>query len=117
VAIVAVAFASCGALLTLPASLPTMCVGLALLTIGMFAGATSAQIGVATATRSDQGVASAFYFSAYYTAGALGGYIPGLAWQAFRWDGVVASAIVLLACAATAGLTVRTRPKAAALAA
>ena len=115
VAIVAVAFASCGALLTLPASLPTMCVGLAFLTIGMFAGATSAQIGVATATRSDQGVASAFYFSAYYTAGALGGYIPGLAWQAFRWDGVIASAIVLLACAATAGLTVRARPKAAAL--
>jgi YNFM family putative membrane transporter len=110
VAMVAVVLSLCGALLTLPASLPTMCVGLALLTIGMFAGATSAQIGVATATRSDQGVASAFYFSAYYTAGALGGWIPGLAWQAFRWDGVIASALVLLACAGIAGLTVRARP-------
>jgi YNFM family putative membrane transporter len=87
-----------------------MCGGLALLTIGMFAGATSAQLGVATATRSEQGVASAFYFSAYYTAGALGGWIPGLAWQAFRWDGVIATSIVLLACAAAAGLTVRARP-------
>jgi YNFM family putative membrane transporter len=110
VALVAVSLATCGALLTLPASLPTMCVGLALLTVGMFAGATSAQLGVASATRDDQGVASAFYFSAYYTAGALGGYIPGLAWQTFRWDGVIASALVLLTCALVAGVTVRARP-------
>ena len=117
VALAAIALATCGALLTIPASLPTMCVGLALLTMGMFAGATSAQLGVASATRHDQGVASAFYFSAYYAAGALGGYIPGLAWQTFRWDGVIASALVLLTCAGIAGVTVRARPAAAPLAA
>jgi YNFM family putative membrane transporter len=113
VALVAVAFSVAGALLTLPASLPSMCVGLGMLTIGMFAGATSAQLGVATATRSEQGVASAFYFSAYYSAGALGGWIPGLAWQAFHWDGVIATSLVLLAFAAAAGVTVRVRPSAA----
>jgi predicted MFS family arabinose efflux permease len=92
-----------------------MCLGLGFLTIGMFAGATSAQLGVATATRSEQGVASAFYFSAYYSAGALGGWIPGLAWQAFRWDGVIATSLVLLVCAAAAGLAIRVRPVAARL--
>jgi YNFM family putative membrane transporter len=110
VALVAILLATCGALLTIPASLPTMCAGLALLTMGMFTGATSAQLGVASVARDDQGVASAFYFSSYYAAGALGGWIPGLAWQAFHWDGVIASALVLLACAALAGLTVRVRP-------
>jgi YNFM family putative membrane transporter len=110
VALVAILLATCGALLTIPASLPTMCAGLGLLTLGMFTGATSAQIGVASVAREDQGVASAFYFSSYYAAGALGGWIPGLAWQAFHWDGVIASALVLLACAALAGLTVRVRP-------
>jgi MFS transporter, YNFM family, putative membrane transport protein len=110
VALAAISLAICGAALTIPASLPTMCAGLALLTMGMFAGATAAQLGVAGVARQDQGVASSFYFSAYYGAGALGGWIPGLAWQAFRWDGVIASALVLLACAALAGLTVRARP-------
>lgn len=63
--------------------------GLALATAGMFAGATAAQVGVASSTPDDRGIASALYFSVYYVAGGLGGYLPGLAWQAWGWTGVV----------------------------
>jgi len=28
------------------------------------------------------------YFSVYYIAGALGAYVPGLAWQSWHWTGV-----------------------------
>jgi YNFM family putative membrane transporter len=34
------------------------------------------------------GAASALYYSIYYSAGALGAFLPGLAWQAVGWTGV-----------------------------
>lgn len=49
---------------------------------------TAAQLGVAGATDSDRGVASAMYFSGYYVAGALGAHVPGLAWEQWHWTGV-----------------------------
>jgi hypothetical protein len=58
-------------------------------------------------------VASAVYFSLYYTASSLGGYLPGLAWEAWRWAGVAALAWSALALAALAllarGATTRGR--------
>jgi YNFM family putative membrane transporter len=78
-----------GLALTLSPRLAPLAVGLACATAGMFAGATAAQVGVASATRADRGTASAVYFSVYYVAGGLGGYLPGLAWEAWRWEGVV----------------------------
>ena len=47
----------------------------------MFTGVTAAQLGLAEAGPSDRGVASAIYFSFYYGAGALAGFIPGLGWE------------------------------------
>src|SRR5919107_362268 len=41
--------------------------------------------------------ASAMYFSVYYASGALGGYLPGLAWEHWKWGGVVAGCLVVLA--------------------
>ena len=68
--------------------LPLVIVGLALVTLGNFSGVTAAQLGVAGATEQDRGLASALYFSAYYVAGALGGYVPGLACERWEWPGV-----------------------------
>jgi YNFM family putative membrane transporter len=93
-----------GLLLTLPDTLPTLFAGLALIALGNFGGVTATQIGVADATSVDLGAASAIYFTLYYTTGALGGFVPGLAWQAWGWDGVallglgvvVAAGIVLV---------------------
>jgi MFS transporter, YNFM family, putative membrane transport protein len=82
-----------GVLLTLPGSVVTLVPGLALITAGMFSAVTAAQIGIATASETDRGTATAIYFSAYYAAGAAGGYLPGLAWEAWSWPGVVGVAL------------------------
>jgi MFS transporter, YNFM family, putative membrane transport protein len=68
--------------------LPVVVLGLALVTLGNFSAVTAAQLGVAGATDRDRGLASAMYFSSYYIAGALGAYVPGLAWQSWHWTGV-----------------------------
>ena len=47
------------------------------------------QAAVDAASSVDRGAASAVYFSLYYGFGAVGGYVPGLAWQEWHWDGVV----------------------------
>jgi MFS transporter, YNFM family, putative membrane transport protein len=77
-----------GITLSLISSLPVVVVGLALVTLGNFTAVTAAQLGVAGATETDRGLASAMYFSSYYVAGALGAYVPGLAWQSWHWTGV-----------------------------
>jgi MFS family permease len=38
--------------------------------------------------RASLALASAMYFSSYYVAGALGAYVPGLAWESSHWTGV-----------------------------
>jgi MFS transporter, YNFM family, putative membrane transport protein len=106
----ALAIAATGLTLSLVTALAVVIAGLALVTLGNFSCVTAAQLGVAGATARDRGLASAMYFSAYYLAGALGGYVPGLAWQAWGWTGVWA-----LACAAQlTGIAaiVATRPRA-----
>ena len=89
-----------GLVLTLPNWLPTLVAGLACITVAMFSGVTALQLGIGAAAPVDRGAASAVYFSVYYGSGALGGYLPGLAWQAWHWAGVAAAG---LAAAAAAG--------------
>jgi YNFM family putative membrane transporter len=83
--------------LSLPAHALTLIPALALLALAMFCGVTAAQLGSATSTSADRGVASAMYFSVYYASGALGGYLPGLAWEHWQWAGVVGGCLVVLA--------------------
>ena len=99
-AFAAFAVAALGLAVSLPAHLPTLVLGLALVTLANWAGVTAAQLGVASASRADRGTASALYFSLYYLTGAVGGYLPGLAWERFRWQGVVTAGWIALACAA-----------------
>ncbi len=99
-ALLALALAALGLALSLPAWLPSLVAGLALVTLANFSGVTAAQLGVADATEIDRGATSAVYFSLYYFSGALGGYLPGLAWERYRWDGVAATGFAALALAA-----------------
>jgi len=96
----ALALAAAGLALTLPARLPTLVLGLAFVTLANWGGVTAAQLGVAAAGRVDRGTASAVYFSLYYLTGAAGGYLPGLAWERYHWDGVATTGWVVLAAAA-----------------
>src|SRR5438034_1069968 len=96
----AIALAAVGLALSLPASLPSLVVGLALVTLANFSGVTAAQLGVTRATAVDRGAASAVYFSLYYGIGSLGAYVPGLAWERFGWNGVAVTAFAALGIAA-----------------
>jgi YNFM family putative membrane transporter len=100
-----IALSASGLLLTLSDVLPVLVLGLALVAAAMFAGVTAAQLGVGDVARVDRGAATALYFSIYYGSGALGAYVPGLAWQTWGWGGVAAVGLAALAVA-TAGITV-----------
>ena len=91
-----------GLTLSLVPVLGVVIVGLSLVTLGNFSAVTAAQLGVAGATDRDRGVASAMYFSGYYVAGALGAYVPGLAWEQWHWTGVWAMALAAYAVGAAA---------------
>jgi MFS transporter, YNFM family, putative membrane transport protein len=93
VALGGLGLAAAGVALSLTDSLPLVLIGLALITLGNFSGVTAAQLGVAESTEHDRGLASALYFSAYYIAGALGGYVPGLAFERWHWTGVASLAL------------------------
>jgi YNFM family putative membrane transporter len=98
----ALALATAGVLLTMPASLGFVVLGLACVAVAMFSGYTATQLGVGDVARTDRGAASALYFSVYYGSGALGAYVPGLAWEEWGWNGVAALGLASLAVAAAA---------------
>jgi YNFM family putative membrane transporter len=102
VALTGIGLAASGMALTLPSTPATLLLGLAVLTLGMFTGVTAAQLGLAEAGPSDRGVASAIYFSFYYGAGALAGFVPGLGWEEWGWLGVIAITAPALAAGACA---------------
>ena len=89
-----------GLLLSLPEALVPAIAGAGLVTLANFAGVTAAQLGVAGATAHDRGLATALYFTAYYVAGGLGGYLPGLAYEARDWDGVVVLGLAVVGAGA-----------------
>ena len=68
----------------------------------MFTGYTATQLGVSDVARIDRGAATALYFSIYYASGALGAYVPGLAWERFGWGGVAFVGLGALIVAAVA---------------
>jgi YNFM family putative membrane transporter len=101
-ALAALCLSTAGLALSLPRLLPTLIAGLAIVTLANFGGVTAAQLGVSTAAERERGAATAVYFTLYYFAGSLGGYLPGLAWERFAWPGVAASGFAAVAVAAVA---------------
>ena len=97
-----VALSAVGVVLTLPDVLPLLVLGLACIAGAMFTGYTATQLGVGDVASFDRGAATAIYFGIYYAGGALGAYLPGLAWQEWGWGGVAATGIGALAVAAVA---------------
>jgi len=95
-----VGLSAAGLLLTLPDVLPLLVLGLACIAGAMFTGYTATQLGVSDVARVDRGAATALYFGIYYSGGALGAYLPGLAWQAWGWGGVATTGVVALVVAA-----------------
>jgi YNFM family putative membrane transporter len=104
-----VALAAAGLLLTLPDVLPLVVLGLACIAGAMFTGYTATQLGVSDVAPVDRGAATALYFGIYYGGGALGAFLPGVAWQEWGWGGVAATGFVALGLAATGIASSRAR--------
>ncbi len=100
VALGAVCLSATGVLLTVSDLLPLLVLGLAFVAFAMFTGYTATQLGISDVARVDRGAATALYFGIYYGCGALGAYVPGVAWQAWGWGGVAAAGLAALAVAA-----------------
>jgi YNFM family putative membrane transporter len=77
-------------------ALPIIVLSLFGLCAGMFTAQAVAPAYVNATAPRDKGGAGALYLMAYYLGGTLGGVIPGLAWQAFAWPGVMAICIAAL---------------------
>src|SRR6266508_3116775 len=95
---VGLAVEGAGMLLTLARPLPLVVLGLVILVLGTFTAQAVAPAFVNVTAETAKGGASALYLTSYYVGGTLGSALPGLAFQAAGWRGVV------LACAAAVGV-------------
>jgi YNFM family putative membrane transporter len=82
-----------GMVAALARPLPVVVAGLVVLVLGTFTAQAVAPAFVNTTARSAKGSASALYLTFYYLGGTLGSVLPGLAWQAWGWPGVVACCV------------------------
>jgi YNFM family putative membrane transporter len=87
-----------GMVLTIAHPLALVVLGLVVLVVGTFIAQAVAPAFVNMTAETAKGGASALYLTSYYVGGTLGAALPGLAWQAAGWPGVVAACV-----AATAG--------------
>jgi YNFM family putative membrane transporter len=90
-------------------TLPVLVLGLALTALALFATLTLCQLLVPRSVTHNRGVAATVYLTGYYGAAAVGAFLPGEAWEAQGWDGILAVAAGALSVALAAGLLVRRR--------
>jgi YNFM family putative membrane transporter len=79
-----------GMVATLASPLAAIVAGLVVLVLGTFTAQAVAPAFVNVTARTAKGGANALYITFYYVGGTLGSVVPGLAWQAAGWTGVVA---------------------------
>ncbi len=105
-AIMAVGFlvAMTGMLMTTLPALPAIAAALIVLCLGMFTTQAVAPSFVNASATTAKGGANALYLSSYYVGGTFGSSLPGLAWQAWRWPGVVACCMASMAVGLLADL-------------
>lgn len=97
------ALMAAGVLVTLASTLPVIVAGVTLFTFGFFGAHSVACAWVGRLARRSKSLASAAYFTAYYTGAAAMGWLGGHAWSSGAWPGVVAFLAVLwLSCVAVA---------------
>jgi YNFM family putative membrane transporter len=91
-----------GVLGTLVPLLASILLSLVVLCVGMFTVQSTAPAFVNSNARGAKGAAGALYVSFYYVGASLGSFLPGYAWQAWGWPGVVASCTAALLLGLTA---------------
>lgn len=108
VLIVSIVLMGTGLALMWPDSLVAIIVGISLVTIGFFAGHSTASGWVGLLAERGKGHAAGLYLLGYYMGSSLVGSLGGLFWSRFGWPGVAAmvATILVLALLAIVRLTV-----------
>ncbi len=98
-AIMAAGFLLAGAAVagTLARSIPAVVLGLVALCVGMFMVQGIAPAFVNATAPEAKGGAGALYTTFYYLGATFGSVLPGFAWQAWGWPGVVAACLASFA--------------------
>ncbi len=96
---VGLAVAAAGMALTAARPLALVVVGLVVLVLGTFTAQAVAPTFVNVTAETAKGGASALYLTSYYVGGTLGSALPGVAFQAAGWRGVVLSCALALGVA------------------
>ncbi len=82
---------------TLARTIPAVVLGLVALCVGMFLVQGTAPAFVNATAREAKGGAGALYTTFYYLGATFGSVLPGFAWQAWGWPGVVAACLASFA--------------------
>jgi YNFM family putative membrane transporter len=102
---IGVAIAAIATCATLLHSLAGLVAALVVFVVGTFIAQAVAPGFVNASAPDAKGGASALYLAFYYAGGALGSALPGYAFSAYGWPGVVACSVGALALALVANLT------------
>jgi YNFM family putative membrane transporter len=107
----ALAMSAAGLVLTLVPSLVAVIVGLTVCSCGVFI-CQSATIGrIADRVTEGRSLATGLYYMSYYTGGAVGTWVAGLAYEAWGWGGSVLSIAAFQVLAGAIAVSfLRTRP-------
>lgn len=107
VLVIAIVLMSLGLACTLAAAMSLIVAGIALITIGFFAGHSVASGWVGPLAASDKGHAAGLYLLAYYPGSSLIGALGAIFWSGYGWPGVAGMVAILLTVGmiATARLT------------
>ncbi|PLX88668.1 MAG: MFS transporter [Desulfuromonas sp.] len=98
-----------GLFLTLSAALPAVIVGIVVFTIGFFGAHAIASAWVGHLATSARAQAASLYLFAYYLGSSLSGTGGGLFYSAWGWPGVTLLILILIGCAALAGILLNRR--------
>jgi predicted MFS family arabinose efflux permease len=85
-----IAAGACGALLTLVPNVVVIIAGLALVCNAVFVAQTCSNGFIGVATKTNRALAVGLYVMVYNIGGSMGAAIPGQAWKAYGWSGVIA---------------------------
>jgi MFS transporter, YNFM family, putative membrane transport protein len=107
---IALAIGLVGVLVTLPDRLGTVVLGVALVTWSFFAAHSIASSWVGLRANEGRAQASALYLFFYYVGSSLNGWMGGLAYQRWGWNGVAALIFALLGLAFLAALKLARAP-------
>ena len=107
VILAATGVAALGAVAMLAPVLVLVIAGLALLTVGFFAGHTVASAWVGRRAQHGRAVASGLYLGAYYVGSSVGGTLGGVAFGVAGWPATVGFILALLAVTALVAVPLR----------